>query len=353
MSNVREFPLQHDVCVDEAGDWIAKLGDGLSEDQERELGIWLSRSDENYRIFMELAELWDRMDALSRLSDICPEPAADRRTASSGYAWPIAATVLLGIALTAWLSGGVFFQSDSPAAITATASNVYETVIGKQSTHELSDGTTIVLNTNTLVSVNYTESNRLVTLVRGEMHVSVAHDPSRPLSVIVSDRIFQAVGTEFNLEIKSDQNIELIVTDGLVMVGISDSPINQLVMNTPLVLKPLSTLVAAGQEVTIDASSVDLASPEADVVESENISIKLSWREGNLIFRGESLEEAVSEVGRYTAVEFVFLDEESKKVRVAGLFKAGDVEGLLVALRTHFNISYEWQGDDKIFLSAD
>ena len=60
----------------------------------------------------------------------------------------------------------------------------------------------------------------------------------------------------------------------------------------------------------------------------------------------------MSEVGRYTEVQFIFLDEESKKVRVAGLFKAGDVDGLLAALRQNFNISYEWVADDKITLSG-
>jgi len=353
MSNVSEFPLQQETRVDEAGDWVARLGDGLSKDEERELGIWLSNSRENYKIFMELAELWDSMDALTRLADIFPEPEADRREALRGYAWPIAATVLIGFAFATWLGGGVTVQSESPVVATVVVPALYETAVGQQSTHELSDGTTIVLNTNSLVAVKYTDSNRLLTLVRGEMHVSVAHDPSRPLSVMVGDKIVQAVGTEFNLEITSDQNIELVVTDGLVMVGVLDSPIEEQANDAPLILTRSSTLVAAGQEVTFNANDAELDSIEAEDIENENISIKLSWREGNLIFRGESLEEAVSEVGRYTAVEFVFLDEESKKVRVAGLFKAGDVEGLLAALRIHFNISYEWQGDDKIILSSD
>jgi transmembrane sensor len=214
------------------------------------------------------------------------------------------------------------------------------------------DGTQIMLNTNSRVSVNYTTNNRFLYLERGEMHVSVAHDLSRPLSVIVGGRVVQAVGTEFNIEITGEHSIELVVTEGVVMVGILERPIDGTASQEPLILTPLSALVAAGQEVVIDSTD---DAPEAVVtkaIDSDEIAVKLSWREGNLIFRGESLEDAVLEIGRYTEVQFVFLDEESKKIRVAGLFKAGDVDGLLTALRQNFNISYEWVADDKIVLSG-
>ncbi len=78
----------------------------------------------------------------------------------------------------------------------------------------------------------------------------------------------------------------------------------------------------------------------------------MSWRQGNLIFRGESLEDAVAEIGRYTTVEFVILDDDLRKVRIAGLFKAGDVDGLLATLRENFNISYQHTGDGKIVLTS-
>jgi len=87
-------------------------------------------------------------------------------------------------------------------------------------------------------------------------------------------------------------------------------------------------------------------------VSAEDIAVKLSWQKGNLIFRGESLEEAVREVGRYTSVEFVFMDENLKKMRVAGLYKAGDVQGLLATLRENFDIVSQRDGNGKVLLSG-
>ena len=116
---------------------------------------------------------------------------------------------------------------------------------------------------------------------------------------------------------------------------------------TPAILPPSAVTVAAGEELI-------LGSPEEEVTEISpaNIEVKLSWQNGNLIFRGESLEEAMAEVGRYTSVEFVFLDDELRKVRIAGLFRAGDVDGLLVVLRENFDIVYERVDERKVLLSA-
>ena len=204
-----------------------------------------------------------------------------------------------------------------------------------------------VKRAETRLTVSYTEESRLVTLERGEIHVQVSHDPGRRFSVIANDHVVQAVGTEFNVEITNDQRIELLVTDGIVIVGILEGTASGDNPNSPSILPPSAVSVSAGQEIILGSSEEELRT-----VASEEIEVKLSWTEGNLIFRGESLEAAITEISRYTSVEFRFLDEDSKRVRVVGLFQTGDVDGLLAALRENFNISYERIDDDTILLSA-
>ena len=60
----------------------------------------------------------------------------------------------------------------------------------------------------------------------------------------------------------------------------------------------------------------------------------------------------MKEVSRYTSIAFVFLDDDLKKVRIAGLFKAGDVDGLLAVLRQNFDIAYERVGEEKVLLGG-
>src|SRR5690606_10071918 len=79
-------------------------------------------------------------------------------------------------------------------------------------------------------------------------------------------------------------------------------------------------------------------SPVEKIAEAD-IEAELSWRQGNLVFRGETLDEAIAEISRYTSVEFNFSDNEIRDIRIAGLFKAGDIQGLLTALDKNFGIS--------------
>ncbi len=90
------------------------------------------------------------------------------------------------------------------------------------------------------------------------------------------------------------------------------------------------------ERILLDADNASI-----DVVEPEEIEVELSWRDGNLVFRGESLAEAAAEVGRYTTVEFLILGDDLRNTRVAGRFKAGDVSGFLANLKANFNVVYK------------
>jgi transmembrane sensor len=204
-----------------------------------------------------------------------------------------------------------------------------------------------VLNTNSLIEVNFTDKYRSLELKRGEIHVRVAHDSARLFTVIAGDKIVKAIGTAFSLEITSDDRIELIVTEGEVVVGAQEIPHDATVDVAPDVQISLSVTVMAGEQLIIDALQEEIME-----IPPEEIEVKLSWRQGNLVFRGESLEDAVAEIGRYTTVEFVILDDDLKKVRIAGLFKAGDVDGLLATLKENFDVSYQRTSDGRILLTS-
>ena len=352
MSNIRVFPQRQDRASRAAGDWIAAMGRGLTQKEEEQLGAWLSSDKKNYDELMELARLWDEMDALERLAQLFPEPPQQRRQFVLRRLLATAASLLVACLVFFVLSTSNFSIQTAREIPSVAISESYDTKIGEHTEYSLPDGSIMTLNTNSAVRADFTVSNRVLILERGELHIAVAHDPNRPLSVLVGNKVVQAVGTEFNVEITTDNSIELIVTDGVVMVGVVEGPDTEVLMDKPLLLTQSSTIVGAGERILVRTDDQNAGAVDAGRVASDEIAVKLSWREGNLIFRGESLEEAVSEVERYTAVEFIFLDEDAKKVRVAGLFKAGDVDGLLAAFRDHFRITYEWQGDDRILLST-
>jgi transmembrane sensor len=347
MNNIYQIPDQ-DQRYDEASQWLAKLDKSLCYEEEKELRLWLEVSPENRKVFLEMARLWDRMDSLSRLSELFPQ-VAEQEPAKQWFSPAMAASLLLASVVGLWVVTQLNMQTSpeterSPVAISNVVEGVYETAVGEHSNVQLPDGTSLVLNTNSLIQVNYTDRQRFIILKRGEVHIDVAHDESRPLIVQAGEQLVQAVGTSFSIELRSDQEIELVVTEGKVLVGVRPDSNQEVQELQPAVLPPSSMTVSEGEQL-ITGPSMD----EIEKIEPAEIEVKLSWREGNLIFRGESLEDAVAEISRYTSVEFIFLDENLKKIRVAGLFKAGDVTGLLATLRQNFNITYERQ-EDRVIL---
>lgn len=357
----RRQRLQNSVSIEEAlldtaSEWIAKIDRELTNTEKQSLGTWLANSPENVKVLIEVAQLWDKMNDLQRLADLFPQSSSTtRKNRSKIWARALVASVMLV------LTAGIFMSSvensffgQQQATSTNNLQQTLKTRIGESSTVNLPDGSKILLNTNTLAEVRYTDKARIIDLKRGEIHIDVAHNKSRPLSVIVGGKIIQAVGTAFNVEVRSN-SIELIVTDGKVLVA----PVKQElkladVRNIEIELPKSSVAISKGEKINLAVSSLqENKKPVEKVVKVEPIEIaaSLSWRTGNLIFRGESLAETMAEISRYSDVKFELDDDvELKKIRVAGMFRTGDIKGLLSVLEQNFNIQHENINQQKIFL---
>jgi transmembrane sensor len=349
MSNVYEIQT-NEYRQDEASTWIAKLDRGLTDAETRELQDWMAASAANRELLLQMAEIWDDSNVLSRLSTVFPhtgeQPAREKVSAKKQFVIAASVLVMMTAGLWAVMSGGLF--KAVPEAEMVASQGVYETAIGDHSTIELSDGSLLDMNTNSLVRVVYSPTARAIYLERGEINIEVMRDKSRPLSVIAGDRVIQAVGTAFNVKLNSSQEIELVVSHGKVLVGVRPEQSNTTISEQPSLIDVANDnglLVEKGGFVVLSD-----AAPEVELLAPKEIEVRLSWADGNLVFRGEPLSDIVEEISRYTTVEFVFLDEDIKKVRVGGLFKAGDVSGFLAALQANFNIVYEQIEDDKILL---
>ena len=345
MTNVYPLPPQK-RSVDEASEWLAKLDRGLSTIEEQELEAWLAQHPENRRELLRLTSLWDKMDGLSRLADLFP--AADKRPRRMLRYAALAASLAIFV-IAGWL-----ISQRSPELLTpsdrslATVASSYETAIGERSTVRLADQSLLTLNTNSLVKVNYDAVQRVMVLQRGEMSIEVAHDPRRPLSVIAGQKVVRAVGTAFNVQIIDESQVELIVTEGAVMIADSNEHAGSATAVDPArTVGATPRTVTKGERVLLGAHRETISK-----VSDSALSAELSWRQGNLIFRGETLAVAIAEVSRYTPVKFEIADAHLNDLRIGGLFKAGDVDGLLATLKENFNIDSERLDAERVLLKA-
>ena len=322
---------------EEASLWLARLDRGLTEQERRDLGAWLEEDRQHTDALLELAAFWDQTAVLSQLAELFPL-SRQRRTRPPVRAWTVAGAALAGamsVVVTVFYGA---FVTDPPA----DARQVYETTVGGQSTVELLDGTMVTLNTNSSMEVQYSSVGRSVVLNRGEGYFAVEPDPERPFRVSAGGRVFEAVGTAFNVRIGPDEDIKMMVTEGQVGVLPADGAAAAAGASA---VRP-EAIVDAGNLAIVGRSGVSIQPLPAAQIEAQ-----LSWQQGMLVFDGEPLATVLLEMGRYTRTPLV-VDDSVRDVRVGGYFRAGDVDGLLIALRENFEIESTRTGDGRIILST-
>ncbi len=335
MSNIVDFPNQ-EKRFDEASVWIARLDRKLSKSEEAELQDWLAQDVENGKVLMRLAQLWDKMDRLSLLSEIVQ---IQPRKKSHAVRYAMAASFLCACL-------GVFLLMPS----TTEKQNpelAYQTSVGEQRKIFLEDGSTLILNTDSQVQVIYSAKQRLLLLSRGEIHIDVAHDISRPLRVVANDKMVQAVGTAFDVRVMNSNKVKVWVTEGRVAIADHKHIANPTAMEKEPVNKP-NVFISKGEKAILSGLS-----QQVEKISDGEMTAQLSWQQGNIVFRGETLDEAVLEFNRYSDKTFVIQDPSLKQVRIAGVFKIGDTPSLLSTLQNNFDIQYEYDKGNNILLTMD
>ena len=361
MSNVVPMSSE-DQQLEQASRWVLRIETGLTAAEAQELRAWIGSRPSNRDVLLEVAAVWDKTESLSRLADLFPqEKRTDRNLAAFAWRYSLAGvTAILLVAIATLLlvpSPPSELQITAPAPAQAAR---YETAIGEQKTVLLPDGSEVVLNTDSRMHVTITADARVLLLERGEIHVEVAADPARPFSVIAGGHIVQAVGTAFSVEISDESGIEVLVTEGQVVLGLQAAAGHGSVLpsdayaagdnaqlTAPAVLtRAASNIVSAGESVTLSDTE-----QTRTVVAPDEIEVRLSWREGRLTFRSEPLRNVLDEVERYTTVSFVLVDEDLESQTLSGHFRAGDVDLLLRLLEANFDISYEYETASRVLLS--
>lgn len=363
-SNITEF-TDRATIKQEAGAWIAKIDQGqLSQQQIAELQQWAATSSFHRSYLQQLGHNWDSMGILQELAELFPMQPATPMPASQPIMPAqagIAATVKTQLTqllqrlqqpkawaptLAALALVAVFIGSHSP--------NHFETDIGQQASYALPDGTQITLNTNSELRVDYNSDRRHIYLLRGEAHFDVAKNPQRPFMVYAGEGMVWAVGTAFNVRYlsagsPSNQSIDVTVTEGTVKVFADIEPDKN---PSPALKGPQSPpanqekIVHAGKSVQYNKVIKATQTPLPPVLEQ-----KLAWQQGALIFKGETLEQALQEIARYTDKTLVISDPSIKDIRVGGHYKTDDIHGLLASISKSLDLKLEQTGS-QLRLSA-
>jgi transmembrane sensor len=198
----------------------------------------------------------------------------------------------------------------------------YKTAHGVQSTARLPDGSNVRLNTDSVVTVRYTRSERVVEIERGQALVTVARDAQRRFRVAAGDAQVLAVGTQFDVYRKQDATI-VTVLEGIVAVLAGKQP------PSDVTGFPLDALrVNAGYEVHVDRDGVS-AQPIP-----VNAQQGVAWLRGKIAFEQRSLGEVANEFNRYGAIPIEIDDVALRALPISGTFDANDIDSFVAFLQT-------------------
>ena len=371
MENIIDFP-NRDSIETEACAWISQLdGDRRpSAEDMAALREWINRSPLHGQELRRLAELWGDLNMLTDLAPGLDNIATPRKANWLSRLVTPVFSPLFGPLFGPLLAPRLPLATAFATALVLVASmlvwnNVqhsqpshqfFTTQIGEQRLEQLPDGSSVQLNTASEVEIDFSSGKRKVRLLQGEAHFTVAHDKSRPFEVFAGNGMVRAVGTAFSVYLK-DKDVEVTVTEGRVEVASrvdnqslatdstepSDNPdIKAEVTTEPEQLTKLS----AGQNISFNDHVQPIQTLKAD-----EVARKLSWRDGMLVFSGESLEQVVEQVSRYTSQAIVITDPDIRDVRIGGYFKAGDTNAMFEALETSFGIKVSRIDSKLIHLS--
>lgn len=309
-----------------AAEWVARL-DRAGDDPAvaAELDAWLAGDDRRRGALFRAQATWTMLDRASALRG----GRRPRETEETDRG--------------AWLSrrGLLWAGGAAAASVAAVMAGVpfwrqpverIDTAVGEIRRVPLADGSLAAVNTQSRLEVRLRPEVRQVALNVGEAWFQVAKDRARPFVVEAGDVRVRAVGTAFSVRRTAD-GADVQVTEGVVEVWSVDDPGN------------IRRIAAGGRTFVSDE-----AGPATTVQAGEEIDRSLAWRNGQLIFDGETLRQAADEFNRYNAVQVRIDDPALADERFVGRFRTNEPEAFARAAATILNARAR-VGSDEIVLS--
>jgi transmembrane sensor len=293
---------EHNAAEREAMEWQAQLSsDRLSAEQRLAFENWLTQGPENAAAWRAVNDFWNGLDGVS-LADLGIDAAPpkiralspQRRYWQTGLA--LAASVLL-------VAGLLYPELDSYLAD-------YRSATGQQRQVALEDGSTLLLNTASAVSVDYSAERRLVTLHSGEAFFTVAANPSRPFIMQTEAGQVQALGTAFDVKWEGE-TAGVTVFEHAVNITSRGGAVKDRLAEGERLQFSRDRLVPAGR--------IDLQRAAA-------------WHRRRMVFQDRPLVEVVAELDRYRPGKILVIGAAIEKLPITGVFGIADTDVALASI---------------------
>ncbi|AYV48269.1 iron dicitrate transport regulator FecR [Caulobacter flavus] len=315
-----EDTLESSPTATTAANWLARLNTTtVSAKTMDEFRDWRAQPG-NHEAFQEVAQLWAKsaqaksQPGVQAALDAALDRRAPRRPNRFGLGLAIATAMV-----TVSIGGYVTWRT--------IAAPYFDTGVGEQRLVQLSDGSSVRLDTNSKITVRYSQGARRIALTRGQAFFEVAHDSARPFLVETPQATVRAIGTRFSVR-EGGATTQVTLVQGRIEVRDGDNA-------SPRVL-------TAGEQI--------VATQALGPVRKVDARIATSWTTGRLVFHGVPLQQALVEMNRYSRKPIRLDPAYDQTETLTGAFDSADTEAMVAAVASLRGLSVEHRPDGSILL---
>lgn len=273
----------------QAANWVIRLNEGnLSEREQQQFERWQAADPRHAAAFERLQGFVGRLQALRPQQapvQAALEAARVRRRNPAGR-------VLLGLLVA--LPVALALRAYPPSywlADQRTAPAQWQQVA-------LEDGSQLTLSGNSAVDLTFNGQQRQVRLLRGEILVQVAHDATRPFTVVTDDGQMRALGTRFTVKREAPGTLLSMLES---TVAATDAAQHKAVH------------VSAGQQARITPDAVKVLG-KIDPRATDD-----AWKHHQLVVQDRPLPEVLDELARQYGGHVQFDRQQLADLRVSAV----------------------------------
>jgi len=252
--------------------------ESISAEEKLQFYSWKAQSPEHKQAYDEVTGFLDNTDFIHALSEakLSSEgnELADFKQSKQSYWLPSAIAACLGL-LAILFDPFIFLQAD------------YQSEVGSQKTIYLSDGSEVILNTDSAIAIDFNDDERRVRLLKGEAYFAVYSNKDKPFIIDSGETETEVLGTKFIVK-NSASGDAVSVIEGLVKVSSlnHDQSIQvrpeQQVVNSPSGLKPVTA------------------------IKSKDVS---AWLNHRLVYKNAPLVQVINDLERYLSTTIFIQDK--------------------------------------------
>lgn len=300
--------------------WLNRLqSPDITAAEEKAFAEWLECDPSHQRAYIQAEALWQNEGAVA--AHAAKQSLRTRDAAARKWQWPalwIASPLVTACVLAVFL----FLRPAGP--------ELYFTPEGERQTFTLADGSQLVLQPNSRITVALSSHKRELELQQGEVFFDVARDTARPFIIQTTGGNVAVLGTQFSISL-ANQSPQVTVLEGRVAVTTANTQ---------------ATELTANQQINFQNAAAGKAPAKVNAKDS------LAWRKTRFIFKGEALADVTQTLSDYFGRTITLATPELEQQSVMAVIQLEGFEQALNTLSQSLSLNLDYRNDGSVVLES-